>query len=121
MSRLNDSRFKGVALLLAAVLLVGVLLLAGCAPQEEEEEAAQEEEAQVERDTLTIAIGAEPESLDPVRMTSAPAATVGEHVVERPGVDRRFVVTTPHAYRSMIVQEVDHPFELASSLLVECR
>src|SRR6056297_534067 len=83
MSRLNDSRFKGVALLLAAVLLVGVLLLAGCAPQEEEEEAAQEEEAQVERDTLTIAIGAEPESLDPVRMTSAPAATVGEHVVER--------------------------------------
>ena len=83
MSRLNDSRFKGVALLLAAVLLVGVLLLAGCAPQEEEQEAAQEEEAQVERDTLTIAIGAEPESLDPVRMTSAPAATVGEHVVER--------------------------------------
>src|SRR6056297_968395 len=83
MSRLNDSRFKGVALLLAAVLLVGVLLLAGCAPQEEEEEAAQEEEAQVERDTLTIAIGAEPESLDPVKMTSAPAATVGEHVIER--------------------------------------
>lgn len=35
------------------------------------------------RDTLTIAIGAEPESLDPVKMTSAPAATVGEHVVER--------------------------------------
>lgn len=35
------------------------------------------------RDTLTIAIGAEPESLDPVNMTSAPAATVGEHVVER--------------------------------------
>ncbi|TVR61595.1 MAG: glutathione ABC transporter substrate-binding protein [Spirochaetaceae bacterium] len=35
------------------------------------------------RDTLTIAIGAEPESLDPVKMTSAPAATVGEHVIER--------------------------------------
>jgi peptide/nickel transport system substrate-binding protein len=28
-------------------------------------------------------MGAEPESLDPVNMTSAPAATVGEHVVER--------------------------------------
>ncbi len=40
-------------------------------------------ETAVERDTLTIAIGAEPESLDPVKMTSAPAATVGEHVVER--------------------------------------
>lgn len=44
----------------------------GCGPQET-----------VERDTLTISIGAEPESLDPVNMTSAPAATVGEHVVER--------------------------------------
>ena len=39
-------------------------------------------EAEV-RDTLTIAIGAEPESLDPVKMTSAPAATVGEHVIQR--------------------------------------
>jgi peptide/nickel transport system substrate-binding protein len=39
--------------------------------------------APVVRDTLTIAIGAEPESLDPVRMTSAPAATIGEHVIER--------------------------------------
>ena len=38
---------------------------------------------EVERDTLTIAIGAEPEALDPVNMTSAPAATVGEHAVER--------------------------------------
>lgn len=35
------------------------------------------------RDTLTIAMGAEPESLDPVKMTSAPAATVGEHVIQR--------------------------------------
>ncbi len=41
------------------------------------------EEPAEERDTLTIAIGAEPESLDPVNMTSAPAATVSEHVVER--------------------------------------
>ena len=41
------------------------------------------ETAQVDRDTLTIGMGAEPESLDPVNMTSAPAATVGEHVVER--------------------------------------
>ena len=44
---------------------------------------AQEAEMAEERDTLTIGIGAEPESLDPVNMTSAPAATVGEHVVER--------------------------------------
>jgi peptide/nickel transport system substrate-binding protein len=47
---------------------------------------AQEEAAAgtgADRDTLTIAMGAEPESLDPVRMTSAPAATVSEHVVQR--------------------------------------
>ncbi|MFW5695509.1 MAG: glutathione ABC transporter substrate-binding protein [Alkalispirochaeta sp.] len=44
---------------------------------------AQEVESELERDTLTIGLGAEPESLDPVNMTSAPAATVGEHVVER--------------------------------------
>ncbi|TVQ37199.1 MAG: glutathione ABC transporter substrate-binding protein [Spirochaetaceae bacterium] len=45
--------------------------------------AAGRAETAAVRDTLTIAIGAEPESLDPVKMTSAPAATVGEHVVER--------------------------------------
>ncbi|MFW6215431.1 MAG: glutathione ABC transporter substrate-binding protein [Alkalispirochaetaceae bacterium] len=61
-------------------LLVGALVLfAGCAPQEAEEE----ETAAAEQETLVVAIGAEPESLDPVNMTSAPAATVGEHVVER--------------------------------------
>ncbi|MFW5744387.1 MAG: ABC transporter substrate-binding protein, partial [Spirochaetota bacterium] len=42
-----------------------------------------QEAGPVDRDTLTIGMGAEPESLDPVKMTSAPAATVGEHVVER--------------------------------------
>ncbi|MFP4535639.1 MAG: glutathione ABC transporter substrate-binding protein [Spirochaetaceae bacterium] len=66
-------------------VLVVLLVLLGCAPAEDEQEAEAEAEAEVaeERDTLTIGIGAEPESLDPVKMTSAPAATVGEHVVER--------------------------------------
>ena len=64
----------GVALL---VLLVAVLSACSAPEQEQEQETAEV------RDTLTIAIGAEPESLDPVNMTSAPAATVGEHVVER--------------------------------------
>ncbi|MFP4644778.1 MAG: ABC transporter substrate-binding protein, partial [Spirochaetales bacterium] len=41
------------------------------------------EAEQVDRDTLTIAIGSEPEALDPVQMTSAPASTVGEHAIER--------------------------------------
>ncbi len=45
--------------------------------------AAGAQETAVERDTITIAIGAEPESLDPVNMTSAPAATVGEHAIQR--------------------------------------
>ncbi len=60
-------------------LVAAVAFLASCAPDEAEPVS----EAPVERDTLTIAIGSEPESLDPVNMTSAPAATVGEHVVER--------------------------------------
>ncbi|MFW5802097.1 MAG: ABC transporter substrate-binding protein, partial [Spirochaeta sp.] len=59
-----------------AVLLVAALAVlfafAGCGPEVAETD-----------DTLTISIGAEPESLDPVNMTSAPAATVAEHVVER--------------------------------------
>ena len=42
-----------------------------------------QETGPIDSDTLTIGMGAEPESLDPVKMTSAPAATVGEHVVER--------------------------------------
>lgn len=58
--------------LVAVFVFVGVTGFAGGAA-----------EAAAERDTLTIAIGAEPESLDPVNMTSAPAATVGEHAVER--------------------------------------
>ena len=68
-TRTNLGRF----VVLATVAVIASMLIA-CGPAEE---------AAVERDTLTIAIGAEPESLDPVRRTSAPAATVGEHVVER--------------------------------------
>ena len=68
--------------MLGLLVLAAVLIMAGCAPQAEEETAAADEAAPA-RDTLRIAIGAEPESLDPVNMTSAPAATVGEHVVER--------------------------------------
>jgi peptide/nickel transport system substrate-binding protein len=59
-------------LLLTTALFVSLPLFAGGAA-----------EKKGPRDTLTIAIGAEPESLDPVKMTSAPAATVGEHVVQR--------------------------------------
>ncbi len=65
----NLARF----VVLATVAILASMLVA-CGPAAD---------TAVERDTLTIAIGAEPESLDPVRMTSAPAATVGEHVVER--------------------------------------
>ncbi len=71
---------RPVRLLLVLVMIalagVGTVFAAG---QEESMEAEPAEQ----RDTLTIAMGAEPESLDPVRMTSAPAATVSEHVSER--------------------------------------
>ncbi len=67
-------RVRSLFVTTALVLLLAAAPLFGGGAQEEMAE---------ERDTLTIAIGAEPESLDPVNMTSAPAATVGEHVVER--------------------------------------
>ncbi len=67
------SMAKRFALLVLGVAVAALVLTGAGAPEPEV----------VERDTLTIAIGAEPESLDPVNMTSAPAATVGEHAVER--------------------------------------
>lgn len=73
-------RFLKSAVLLGTVAIVAAVVLAACGAAEEAAVAAPEP---VTRDTLTIAIGAEPESLDPVNMTSAPAATVGEHVVQR--------------------------------------
>lgn len=63
---------------LATLALVAVFVFVGMAAF-----AGGAQEAVVERDTITIAIGAEPEALDPVNMTSAPAATVGEHAIQR--------------------------------------
>jgi hypothetical protein len=54
------------------------------------------------------------------RRVGLPGALV-QDVVERSGVDRRLVVTAPHADRRVIVQQVDHPFQLAPGLLVERR
>ena len=70
---------KSVVRLSTVLVVLMSLLVAGVAFGAGEQEAAEA----LERDTLTIGMGAEPESLDPVNMTSAPAATVGEHVVER--------------------------------------
>lgn len=53
------------------LLLVPVAFLAAAGTQEE---------VAVERDEIVIAIGAEPEALDPIAMASAPSATVSEHV-----------------------------------------
>jgi peptide/nickel transport system substrate-binding protein len=74
MRRIVKKWSKATLWMLMAFVAVGAVFAGG----------GQEEAATPEvRDTLRIAIGAEPESLDPVNMTSAPAATVGEHVVER--------------------------------------
>ncbi len=69
-------------ILILSVVAALVLVLVACAPEEDAPTADETAEA-VQRDSLSIAMGAEPESLDPVRMTSAPAATVGEHVIQR--------------------------------------
>ena len=73
----KTTRMIAKSFLVVASLVLAFSVIIGCAPQ------AQQAATAPVRDTLTIAIGAEPESLDPVRMTSAPAATVGEHVIER--------------------------------------
>lgn len=73
MHRMHTAWARVALALLVSMVVAGPLFASGAA---EEADAGP-------RDTLTIAIGAEPESLDPVNMTSAPAATVGEHVVER--------------------------------------
>ena len=69
--RSHSTLRAGVVALLLLVVAAGAVFATGT------------EEVAEARDTLTIGMGAEPESLDPVAMTSAPAATVGEHVVER--------------------------------------
>ena len=72
MSMTNRSFVAIAAVLFVALVSAGSVFATGS-----------QEAGAVDRDTLTIGMGAEPESLDPVNMTSAPAATVGEHVVER--------------------------------------
>ncbi len=71
---------KYLFVLLALALAVGVFAY-GCAPPEPEPEPDPDEVVDVEQD-LVVAIGAEPENLDPLKMMSAPAATVAEHMVE---------------------------------------
>jgi peptide/nickel transport system substrate-binding protein len=63
---------KYLAFLMVLALLFSVLVV-GCGPGKE---------AVAEEQDLVIAIGAEPENLDPLKMMSAPAATVAEHMVE---------------------------------------
>jgi len=69
---------KLLALLIVPALLFG-LFIVGCEP--DPEEPVEPEPEPVENE-ITIAIGVEPESLDPMKMSSAPAATVSEHMAE---------------------------------------
>ena len=77
---------KFLILLLVPALLLG-LMISGCEPEEEpveepvDEEPVDEEPVEVAQE-VSVAIGAEPESLDPMQMSSAPAATVSEHMAE---------------------------------------
>jgi len=66
---------KYLMFFLVAALVLG-FFIGGCAPADDDDEVL------VEGQDLIVAIGAEPESLDPLGMSSAPAATVSEHMVE---------------------------------------
>ena len=68
--------------LLRTAVLGLVVLLAALAVSCRPDTTAAEAEPEEAPDTLVIAIGAQPEALDPIAMASAPAATVGEHVHE---------------------------------------
>ncbi len=77
---------KYLVLLLVSIFAIG-LLVGGCGPAEdvvdEVDDVTDELEDVVDGgQDLVIAIGAEPENLDPLKMMSAPAATVAEHMVE---------------------------------------
>ena len=61
--------------LLVLTLLSGALL-SGCGPRAENRVPEPVND-------LIIAIGAEPENLDPLKMMSSPAATISEHMIER--------------------------------------
>ncbi len=78
-----------VLFLMVALLFGG--FIAGCAPTDvddvvdpdpDPEPDPEPPEEVVEENDIVIAIGAEPENLDPLKMMSAPAATVAEHMVE---------------------------------------
>jgi peptide/nickel transport system substrate-binding protein len=67
---------KKILYVLLIVALATGMLLSGCGTP------ADNGADPVEKTDLTIAMGAEPENLDPLKMLSAPAATIAEHMVE---------------------------------------
>ncbi len=76
---------KSLLVLLVLAMMVSVFAY-GCAPEPDPDpyDVDNGEPVDVDPDNqdLVIAIGAEPENLDPLKMMSAPAATIAEHMVE---------------------------------------
>ncbi len=73
---------KYLVLLLVSIFAIG-LMVGGCTPADDVVvDEPDNGEVVAEGQDLVVAIGAEPESLDSLKMTSAPAATVSEHMVE---------------------------------------
>ncbi|MBW6464053.1 MAG: glutathione ABC transporter substrate-binding protein [Firmicutes bacterium] len=72
---------KYLVLMLVLVFVIG-FVVGGCGPAEDVVDEPDNGEVIAEGQDLVIAIGAEPESLDPLTMNSAPAATVAEHMVD---------------------------------------
>lgn len=64
---------RGIGIGVVVLLAIGLTVFVACTPQESARERS---------DRIIVAIGAEPEALDPIAMASAPSATVSEHFTE---------------------------------------
>jgi peptide/nickel transport system substrate-binding protein len=72
---------KKILVVLLALTLIAVVLLSGCGGTDNGSTDNGGTDVEPEND-LIIAIGAEPENLDPLKMMSSPAATISEHMIE---------------------------------------
>ncbi len=71
-------------ILVAKMIILGLIIsfTGGCVPSDDVVYTGPAPEVIAEDQEIVIAIGAEPENLDPMMMSSSPAATVAQHMVD---------------------------------------